>query len=75
MKSALGTLVVCLNSGDDDGLLAVNPALRVHDKKRSRHACASRQASGRVDGFRRRASQFRTLNGWGSSEAVWACER
>lgn len=29
VNNALGTLVVCLNSGVDDGLLAVNPALRV----------------------------------------------
>jgi integrase len=29
VNNALGTLVVCLNSAVDDGLLAVNPALRV----------------------------------------------
>ena len=29
VNNALGTLVVCMNSAVDDGLLAVNPALRV----------------------------------------------
>jgi integrase len=29
VNNALGTLIVCLNSAVDDGLLAVNPALRV----------------------------------------------
>jgi hypothetical protein len=29
VNNALGTLVVCLNAAVEDGLLAVNPALRV----------------------------------------------
>ncbi len=48
VNNALGTLVVCLNSAVDDGLLAVNPALRVqwlppaHIERDYLAACGSR---------------------------------